>query len=92
MQVFAESPDTSYLVSTVRLPNFGEIDSIIVDWVPLEAALYNIRVEVNELDPIPENDHSDNIASNSFVVYNISEANVLHPLDGYNTSNTSCNF
>ena len=92
VQVYAESADTSYLVSTVQLPNFGELDSVMVDWAPAEAALYNLRVEVNELDPIPEDDHSDNVATNSFVVYNVSEANVLLPLDGYSTSASSVKF
>ncbi len=92
VQIFASTADTGYLVSTNKLPNFGEEDSVIVDWVPTESALYTIRVEVNELDPIPEEDHSDNIDSSSFVVYNISQANVLYPQDGFSTSDTNIKF
>ncbi len=92
VQVFAESPDTTYLISTERLSSFGEIDSILVSWAPDQAALYNIKVEVNSLDPIPENDPSDNIATAQFVVYNISEANVLYPLDGYSTADPNIKF
>ena len=86
VQVYAESPDTSYIISTIRLPSFGESDSVLVPWVPEEAALYRIRAEVNEVDPIPEDDHTDNIAIASYVVYNISEANVLYPLDGFSST------
>ena len=92
VQVFASSADTSYLVSTERLPNFGEEDSILVNWFPTESALYTIRAEVNELDPIPEEDHSDNIASTTFVVYNVSQANVLYPQDGFSTSDGNIKF
>ena len=65
---------------------------MIVNWTPTETALYTIKAEVNELDPIPENDHSDNTAEASFVVYNVSEANVLFPRDGFTTSNNKLNF
>ncbi len=92
VRVFVESPDTSYLVSTVRLPNFGELDSVMVDWVPHKAALYSVKVDVNELDPIPEDDHSDNSAAAQFVVYNVSEANILYPLDGYTSSEQNVKF
>lgn len=92
VQVFVESPDTSYLVSTVRLPSFGELDSVMVDWVPQKAALYSIKVDVNELDPIPEMDHSDNSATAQFVVYNVSEANLLYPLDGYSSTLQNIKF
>ncbi len=92
VQLFAESPDTTYLISTERLASFGEADSIQVSWIPDKAGLYNIRVEVNQLDPIPENDHNDNIATAQFVVYNISEANVLYPQDGYSTSDPNIKF
>jgi hypothetical protein len=92
VQVFATSADTSYLIATKRLPSFGELDSVIVDWIPDKAALYTIKVEVNELDPIPEDDHSDNVAVASFAVYNISEANVLTPQDGFSSSDAQIKF
>ncbi len=92
VQVFAESADSSYLISAVKLPDFGEIDSAIVNWIPYTAGLYNIKVKVNETDPIQENDHSDNIASQTFVVYNISEANVLYPQNGYSTADPAVKF
>ena len=92
IQLFASSADTSYLIGTSRLPSFGEEDSVVINWVPTETALYNIKAEVNEYEPIQEKDHSDNIASKSFVVYNVSEANVLIPQDGYSTSDSTITF
>ncbi len=92
VQFFAESADTSYEISNVRMSNFGELDSVEVYWVPKEATLYTIRVEVNELNPIPEDDHSDNSASATFVVYNISQANILLPKDGLSTSENKIKF
>ncbi len=88
----AESPDTSYEIATVRLPSFGELDSAEVNWIPQKAALYSIKVDVNEVDIIPEDDHSDNTATATFTVYNVSEAYVLKPQDGYTTSESKINF
>ncbi len=92
VEFLAESADTSYEISTVRLPSFGEQDSVSINWIPEKAALYNVKVKVNELNPIPEDDHSDNIASNTFVVYNISEANILSPQDGFSSADPLIRF
>ena len=92
VQVFAESADTSYLIAVKQLPNFGEKDSVLVDWIPTESALYNIKVTVNELNPIPEEDHSDNMATSAFAVFNVSEANVLYPQDGFSTTESTIKF
>ncbi len=92
VQIFAESADTSYLITVRQLPSFGESDSVLVDWIPTESALYNIKVAVNELNPIPEDDHNDNVASSAFAVFNVSEANVLYPQDGFSTSENTIKF
>jgi hypothetical protein len=92
VQLFAESPDTSYSVGEYKLSGFGEYDSLSVPWIPSIGGLYQLTVKVNEINQIPENDFSDNSAAASFAVYNINEPNIIGPADGYSTKNNYVNF
>jgi len=92
VQLFAESPDTSYSVGEYKLAGFGEDDSITVPWIPALGGLYELTAKVNEINQVPENDFSDNSASASFAVYNINEPNIIAPVDGFSTKNNYVNF
>jgi hypothetical protein len=92
VQLFAESPDTSYIIGQYKLGSFGEEDSLIIPWIPALGGLYELNIKVNDINQIPETDYSDNYASSSFAVYNISEPNIIAPLDGYETKNNYIDF
>lgn len=77
------SQDTSYSIGHFKKAPFGENDSCNVIWMPKKGGQYSITVKINEDNLIPEDDHSDNIASSSFLVYDISEPNYYSPVDGY---------
>lgn len=92
VELFASSPDTSYRIDSTKIPNFAVADTVRFTWIPNLSGLYNLRAEVNINNPIPEMDGSDNIASNSFVVYNIGEPNVIKPIDGFASSSNNVKF
>lgn len=92
VELFASSTDTSYRIDSIQIANFAVADTIGFTWIPNLSGLYNLRVEVNVKNPIPEMDGSDNITSNSFVVYNIGEPNIIKPIDGFITSSNNIKF
>jgi len=83
VELFAEIQDSSYSVGLIKKESFGNIDSVFFRWIPPQAGNYTLKAVVNEKDVIPEKDHSDNSASNTFVVYNLSEPYVIKPYNGY---------
>lgn len=88
VELFAELPDTNYQIGLVKRASFGERDSVYFPWVPDKGGLYTLTAKVNETDIIMEEDHSDNIATALFIIFNISEPNILTPIDGFvSTSN-----
>lgn len=92
VELFAVLPDTSYSIGLKKMNSFGNIDSVFFQWIPLEAGNYTLKVEVNEKEAIPEADHSDNTASNSYVIYNLSEPNIIKPYNGYAASAEEVEF
>ena len=82
VELFAGSADTSYTIGTKKLGSFGEKDSVYFSWVPNKGGLYSLIAKVNESEIILEEDHSDNIATDYFIIFNISEPYVLEPIDG----------
>lgn len=92
VELFATSPDTSYRIDSTRISNFAVADTLNFTWIPNLSGLYNLRAEVNVRNPIPEMDRNDNIASNSFVIYNIGEPNIIKPIDGFTTSSKNLKF
>lgn len=83
VELNAELPDTAYQVGLVKRPNFGERDSVYFLWVPDKGGLYKLTAKVNETDVIMEEDHSDNIGIAQIIIFNISEPNILTPIDGF---------
>ena len=92
VELSATSADTSYQIGSVKRGNFGEVDSVYFDWFLNKGGLYSLTAKVNETDIIPEEDHSDNIATALFVIFNLSEPNILTPTDGYTSQDASIKF
>ncbi|GMR25012.1 MAG: hypothetical protein BMS9Abin39_0287 [Ignavibacteria bacterium] len=93
VELFVSSSDTNFQVdSTIFRPNFGEKDSVFFTWVPAKGNLFQLTAKVNETETINEMDHSDNIASQYFLVFNLSEPKVLKPIDGFSTDEPSVEF
>ncbi|MCU0413538.1 MAG: C25 family cysteine peptidase, partial [Ignavibacteriaceae bacterium] len=83
VELYAELPDTNYQIGLIKRPSFGERDSVYFPWVPDRGGLYRLTAKVNETDIIMEEDHSDNIGSLQVIIFNISEPNILAPIDGF---------
>lgn len=92
VELFASSPDTNYRIDSTRIPNFAIADTINFTWIPNLSGLYTLRTEVNINNPIPEMDNTDNIASNTFVIYNIGEPSIIKPIDGYVSTDQNIKF
>ena len=92
VELFVASSDTNFMAGSVKLPSFGDKDSVIFSWVPSKGDLYTLTAKVNETNIIPEEDHSDNVASQIFVIFNLSEPNVLKPIDGFSTDKSTVDF
>lgn len=83
VELTATSSDSSYSVGIQRMTSFAANDSIIFKWVPETGGLIELTATINHIDIIEEEDYTDNSASNLFVVFNISEPNIVKPIDGY---------
>ncbi len=92
VELFAESTDTAYQVGTTKLASFGERDSVYFPWVPNSGGLYELTAQINETEMIIEEDHSDNIASELFTVFDISQPNILKPIDGFVATTNKVEF
>ncbi|MDQ6988427.1 MAG: C25 family cysteine peptidase, partial [Mariprofundaceae bacterium] len=92
VKLHISSSDTNYLAGVKKLGSFNDEDSVYFTWVPTQGNLFQLTVSVNETDSILEVDHSDNVASHFFLVFNISKPNVLKPIDGFSTSSSSIEF
>ena len=92
VELFAQSTDSSYQIGSAKLASFPEKDSVDFKWVPKEGGSVILTAKVNETNIINEGDHSDNIATTQIVVYNISEPNILKPIDGFTATNSKIEF
>ena len=92
VELFAQSTDSSYQIGSTKLASFPEKDSVIFKWIPKEGGTIILTAKVNETDIISEEDHSDNVATTQLVIYNISEPNILKPVDGFASTNNKIEF
>ena len=92
VQLFVNAPDTSYQLKEKRLPSFALDDSAYFTWIPSKPDLYTLTAKVNEVNTIPEMDHSDNTAQKTYAVFNLNNPNILAPADGYSTQNNFVDF
>ena len=92
VELFAALPDTNYQIGSVKRGNFGERDSVYFPWVPDKGGFYTLTAKVNETESILEDDHSDNIGTAQIIIFNISEPNILTPVDGFVSSSSQVEF
>ena len=92
VELFAQSTDSSYKIGSTKLSSFPEKDSVTFAWFPNQGGTVNLTAKVNETDIINEEDHSDNVATTQLVIYNISEPNILKPVDGFASANNKIEF
>ena len=83
IEISAASSDTSYSLGTIKKGPFYLSDSCFVNWIPIKGGQYTLTAKINENNVVPEEDHSDNAASEQFFVYDISEPYYYSPVDGY---------
>ncbi len=83
IEILFSSIDTSGIIEKRNIKNFGNISNFVTSWLPKKNGLYQITAKINLGNPsIPEIDYSDNSASTSIAVYNISNPNIIAPADG----------
>lgn len=92
VQLFATNIDSTIEILRLKRPSFGFTDSISASWVPEEGGLYEIKVAINEVEQIDELDFSDNIASVSLAVFNLSEPNIVKPINARTFSDPQIDF
>lgn len=92
IELKAESADTSYSIGSINIPSFSIKDSIKFSWIPVEGGFYNIEAKINEKESIDEVDHSDNIIVNQYIIFNISDPNIISPIDGFSSPNNEIEF
>ena len=92
VELIAKSNDSPHLIGTKKLGNFPEKDSVFFKWVPDKGGLFNLTAKINETSIIMEEDHSDNIATTPFVIFNISEPNIIKPVNGFASPNNQIDF
>jgi hypothetical protein len=92
VEVYKNLISDSTLIELKRITNFNLSDTLYFNWIPTEEGVIPLIVRVNEVDTIMEDDHSDNIAMANFSVFNISQPNIIKPLDFYFTNRNYVDF
>jgi hypothetical protein len=92
IEVFKNNTDPSNLLYETKLGSFGFTSEVTFDWIAGEAGLYTLIARVNEKDALEESDHSDNIATNSFSVFDFGQPNIIKPVNGYFQANNQIDF
>jgi hypothetical protein len=92
VELFKNTIDTTNLIGEIKLSSFGYNSIVNFNWVPGVAGLYNLIARVNEKDTIDELDHSDNIASRSFNIFDFGQPNIVKPVNGFYTNEDKIDF
>ncbi|MBK7629695.1 MAG: hypothetical protein IPJ23_03075 [Ignavibacteriales bacterium] len=92
VQLFQNYISDSSLIASVKLPSFGEKDSVVFTWIPQEDGQVNLICVVNEVDVIDEEDHSDNIASSTFSVFSFDKPKIVKPVSNFFTNKNKVDF
>lgn len=92
LEVFKNNTDPSNLLFETKIGSFGFIAEVTFNWVADQAGLYTLIAKVNEKDIIDEGDHSDNIALNSFSVFDFGQPNIIKPTNGYFVNDDQIDF
>ncbi len=92
VELYKNSQDTSNLIGEIKLSNFGENQTATFQWVPQSSGLFTLIARINEKDIIEEEDHSDNIASRVFTVFDFGKPNIVKPVNGYYSDSDTIDF
>lgn len=92
VELFKDVIDSGNLIGEIKLPSFGYNMVTNIIWIPEEAGLYNLIVRINEKDIIEELDHSDNIASRTFSVFDFGKPNIIKPQNGFFSEEDKIDF
>ena len=92
VQFFVENQDTTYEIFNADMESFGQRDSITFKYVAQVEGVNTVRVEINTAKTIQEPDLSDNTASSSFNVFDLTSPKVLKPVNGYFTPHDKVEF
>lgn len=92
IELRAQSSESNFIIDTLILQSFGEMDSVYFQWTPANAGLFTLTARINQIDVIPEMDYSDNEASASFAVYDLNKPNIVNPIDGFSTTKDQLSF
>lgn len=92
VQLFANGTDSLSRVAALKVSSFALSDTLNFSWIPKEGRLYNLIVNINNINVIPEGDFSDNTANASFAVYNIADPNFIAPINGFSTSKNQVDY
>ena len=92
IELSAQSSESSYIIDTLSLQSFGEMDSVSFQWTPQNAGVFTLTARINQIDAIPEMDYSDNEAVTSFAVFDLNKPNIINPIDGFSSTNDKLNF
>jgi len=92
VQLYKHFIADSNMIGVKKLTNFNFIDSTMFDWIVKEDGLINLIVAVNQVDTLMELDLTDNIASASFPVFNITRPNIIAPNDNFFTNSQFVDF
>ena len=83
VELYAALADTAYEIGRIKRLNFPEKDSVYFTWIPNRGGQYTLTAKVNESETIMEEDHSDNVGTALFLIFNIDEPSILKPIDGF---------
>lgn len=86
VELYFTSSDTSGIVGKKRIQVFGNADSVSFLWIPKLGGLYSLQAKINLTDSLYESDYSDNSATTSIPVFNLSEPSIIEPIDGLKTN------
>ncbi len=81
-ELYKNSVNPSNLIKRVKVLNFGETDSVLINWIPTESGTYNLIAQINGDHHIDEDDYSDNTASAEFSVFDFGQPNIVKPVNG----------
>lgn len=92
VEVYENSIDTSNIVGLKKVPGFGQNSNVSFVWIPKQATIYNLIVRINENNEIAEIDHTDNLASASFSIFDFATPSIIRPIDGYSSALNKVEF
>ncbi|MCS7053700.1 MAG: C25 family cysteine peptidase [Ignavibacterium sp.] len=92
VQLYKYSISDTNLIGSTKLKSFNFIDSTEFNWITTEDGLIPLIAVVNKVDTLMEIDQTDNVASASFPVFNISKPNIIKPSDNFFTSSRNVDF